>query len=48
MPADDAYHCRIRAAVERLRAEGQEARADRLEQALKRADELLGQTEGDL
>lgn len=41
MPADDAYHCRIQAAIKRLRAEGETTRADRLEQALKRADELL-------
>lgn len=41
MPADDAYHRRIQAAIKRLRAGGEEARARRLEEALKRADELL-------
>lgn len=31
--------------IKALREEGETARADRLEQALKRADELLGQME---
>ncbi|MGI5985288.1 MAG: hypothetical protein ACOX7O_05485 [Oscillospiraceae bacterium] len=44
----DAFHSLVTRRIKELRAEGEEARADRLEQALKRADELLGQTEGDL
>lgn len=41
MPADDAYHCRIHAAIKRLRAGGEEARARRLEEATARMDALL-------
>ena len=37
----DAFHSLVTRRIKELRAEGEEARADRLEQALKRADELL-------
>lgn len=43
----DAFHRLVESRIKALRAEGETARADRLEQALARADELLGRTEGD-
>lgn len=41
MPADDAYHRRIGAAIKRLREGGEEARAKRLEEAVVQMDSLL-------
>jgi hypothetical protein len=43
----DSFHKLVERRIKALRAEGEEARADRLEQALKRADELLGQMEAE-
>ena len=37
----DAFHMLVERRIKALREEGETARADRLEQALKRADELL-------
>lgn len=39
------FHRLVESRIKALREEGETARADRLEQALKRADELLGQME---
>ena len=37
----DSFHRLVERRIKALRDEGETARADRLEQALKRADELL-------
>ena len=42
----DHFHKLVERRIKALRDEGETARADRLERALKHADELLGQMEG--
>lgn len=43
----DAFHRLVTRRIKALRDEGETTRADRLEQALKRADELLSGMEGE-
>ena len=42
------FHSLVERRIKALRDEGETTRADRLEQALKRADELLGQMEAEI
>ena len=43
----DSFHRLVERRIKALRDEGETARADRLEQALKHADELLSGMEGE-
>lgn len=44
----DSFHKLVERRIKALRAEGETTRADRLEQALKRADELLSGAEEEI